>query len=538
MKNTPKCEKRPKNDPRRRTDGRRKTATLLAPIHKNLALDNAVPELQNAHVENTRAPQLILGACLERVNINVATGNSGPVRLFATCRKDNFSGLELRTFAVLQERQLSQNVLVTVGELPPKKLFVGPSWSILLEMYALKDSSAEEAGILRLREVESHATCEANFSTLRKWLQLCKRKHEMYSLERIKQLVGTSCMPKRLIDLGASDASSSKPKIIHTRGRQEHELQKSIPVEKLPQTIRDAFLVAQKLDTREAKRMGAIYANSYFTIAATAAKDSGESFLWARTLSRVPVPFRRSASSESEGTVYFRQFSDSLRDHQEYVLDSPLQKRAWVLQEMLLPRRIVHFSSKQIYWECRGTFGSEDDTTSDVDYTEHARKFLNGLSALQVEGSQLRGALKLEGQIGPCYVSLDLQPQPKVYGSDRKLKDIPITPYEYIFAEDKSKLLEYQASIETSPYDLYDEAPVISLLRIIEGRLMSARGPGERNVCRFGGERGTETDVFYLRLSCTSGMKFHHCRGLLLRCASGATGLYERVGVGWSTDRW
>lgn len=94
----------------------------------------------------------------------------------------------------------------------------------------------------------------------------------MCSLERIKQLVGTSYMPKRLIDLGASDASSTKPKIIHTRGHQEQyvalsycwgsvqhfrttnenfsEMQKSIPVEILPQTIRDAFFVAQKLDIR------------------------------------------------------------------------------------------------------------------------------------------------------------------------------------------------------------------------------------------------------------------------------------------------
>ena len=154
------------------------------------------------------------------------------------------------------------------------------------------------------------------------------------------------------------------------------------------------------------------------------------------------------------------------------------------------------------------------------------------------KGSQLQGALKLEGQISPCYISLDLQPQPKPCRSDRKLKEIPITPHEYAFAEDKSKLLEYQASIETSPYDLYGKAPGISLLRITEGRLMSTQGPGECNVCRFDGKRGTETDFFYLRLSCTSGMEFHHCRGLLLRCATGATSVYERVGIGWSTDIW
>jgi hypothetical protein len=91
--------------------------------------------------------KLIAEACVHylhngRVNINAATGNLGPVRLFATGRKDNFSGMELRTFAVLRERQLSQNVLVTVGKLP-RKLFVGPSWSILLEMYALKGRSLQ-----------------------------------------------------------------------------------------------------------------------------------------------------------------------------------------------------------------------------------------------------------------------------------------------------------------------------------------------------------------------------------------------------------
>jgi hypothetical protein len=65
---------------------------------------------------------------------------------------------------------------------------------------------------------------------------------------------------------------------------------------------------------------------------------------------------------------------------------------------------------------------------------------------------------------------------------------------------------------------------------------MSAQGPSERNVCRFDGERGTETDFFFLRLSCANGMKFHHCRGLLLRRVIGATGAYERVGIGWLTD--
>jgi Heterokaryon incompatibility protein (HET) len=79
-------------------------------------------------------------------------------------------------------------------------------------------------------------------------------------------------MPRRLIDLGAPNAPPATPKVIHTRERQEQyvalsycwgptqllstkidnlgEMEKSIPVEILPQTIRDAFLVARKLDIR------------------------------------------------------------------------------------------------------------------------------------------------------------------------------------------------------------------------------------------------------------------------------------------------
>jgi hypothetical protein len=53
--------------------------------------------------------KLIAEACVhylhrERVNVNVTTGYSGPVRLFAIGQKDTSSGIELRTQVVLQEK--------------------------------------------------------------------------------------------------------------------------------------------------------------------------------------------------------------------------------------------------------------------------------------------------------------------------------------------------------------------------------------------------------------------------------------------------
>jgi len=47
-------------------------------------------------------------------------------------------------------------------------------------------SAAERAGVTEIREIESHAACEANFSRLRKWLEQCRSNHEICSLERIQ----------------------------------------------------------------------------------------------------------------------------------------------------------------------------------------------------------------------------------------------------------------------------------------------------------------------------------------------------------------
>ena len=493
-------------------------------------------------------------------------------------------------------------------------------------------------------------------------------------------------MPKRLIDLGTSRTQPG-PKLIYPRGRQEQYLtlsycwgdakpykttaqniarmEKFIPTQTLPQTIRDAFQVAHELNVQyiwidalciiqdnkeewdeESKRMGAIYVNSFATIAATCAENSGQGFLRSRTIERVEVPFRMHTKAEPEEAIYFRRPSDLIDDHVIFVRGSPLQKRAWVLQEMLLSRRIIHFSSKQIYWECRTTFGAEDGITEGADSREHTHEFLDALSSLQdgmvsdmhgmiffaawarvvqrystlsmskqsdklpalsglaslaepilghsylygiwnfnlpyglfwhplhrpaqrphewrapswswaaQEGEILfenyfpledscisfrealgdipQGALRLKGRIQACYVSLDLQPQPRPCRSDRKLREVPATPSEYAFAVDEKTLLEYQASTETKAYDLNGTKPGVSLLRVTEGRLMGVQGYVERNVCRFDAERGNNQHFHFLRLACCSGMDFHHCRGLLLRQTT--IGTYERVGVGWSTD--
>jgi hypothetical protein len=85
----------------------------------------------------------------------------------------------------------------------------------------LLGSDADQVGVPKLRELESRAVCEAKLGQLKEWLQYCRRHHKICSLEHIKQLIGPSTMPKRLIDLGPPDVALAAPKIINTKGRQE-----------------------------------------------------------------------------------------------------------------------------------------------------------------------------------------------------------------------------------------------------------------------------------------------------------------------------
>ncbi|KAK8063653.1 hypothetical protein PG996_008305 [Apiospora saccharicola] len=146
-----------------------------------------------------------------------------------------------------------------------------------------------------------------------------------------------------------------------------HDIQsfkRSIPFNEMPATFQHAVTVAQSLGVRylwidsiciiqgsdgdfneEASRMEDVFSGAYCVLAASRATGMHDGFLGERR-GRDFVTFAR---SPTENEFYV---CEPIDDFSQDVLESPLNKRGWVLQERALARRSVYFTETQMYFEC------------------------------------------------------------------------------------------------------------------------------------------------------------------------------------------
>ncbi|KAK4183448.1 HET-domain-containing protein [Podospora australis] len=150
-----------------------------------------------------------------------------------------------------------------------------------------------------------------------------------------------------------------------------------IPVDILPQTIRDAISVTHSLGQRylwidalciiqdsdddrneQVGKMRYIYLNSFLTLNAACASTTWEGFLSTPRPQRNPharVPFR-TASTEEVGVVCFARHRDtSAGDASRSYWDEmePIAHRGWTLQEKLLPPRSLVYASDTLKYHCQ-----------------------------------------------------------------------------------------------------------------------------------------------------------------------------------------
>ena len=144
-----------------------------------------------------------------------------------------------------------------------------------------------------------------------------------------------------------------------------------LELDELPNLFQDAIKVTRALGIRylwidalciiqddrqdweeQAISIGDIYQHSFATIAPHSAASCREGFLW-----RFLVPSELDTSSSPglpEGQPLLRLEIPALSDYaiRKGYLDGQLRRRAWIVKEMCMSKRTLHFIEDRILWEC------------------------------------------------------------------------------------------------------------------------------------------------------------------------------------------
>jgi hypothetical protein len=226
------------------------------------------------------------------------------------------------------------------------------------------------------------------------WISTCRESHADCGPGGIRSNTGTSTLPTRVIDLESSDgprlfitkeASTdlrSQPytalshcwgagaRHLTTTQANLEQMVRRIPMGEMPQTYLDAFKVNQSLGVRyiwidalcivqddrhdwqvESAKMCDIYRDAYCTIAANAAQSNNQGCFMEKHGLSLPIDSCRLVAEENghRSVIVLLPPRPSWKNQ---ILSSPVNSRAWVLQERLISPRILHFAKDAIFWEC------------------------------------------------------------------------------------------------------------------------------------------------------------------------------------------
>ncbi|CZR68235.1 uncharacterized protein PAC_18134 [Phialocephala subalpina] len=249
--------------------------------------------------------------------------------------------------------------------------------------------------------IHKHTASTESFEWLEKCIQVCEKRHSCAQ-------PGLSPLPKRVLDVGQGSVGPRKirrlrlhesegelgsyialshcwgfsPMVTSTKATIHHR-RNSIQWEELSKTFQDAVTITRRLgipylwidslciiqddleDWKEqSSKMLDIYNGAYLTIAADHSKN-GEGGCFASSKDK-PILMTR-ISLPDHFTVSPKAFVDWDSDygllhlvHNHFVDSnrfaiplSNLSARGWTLQERLLSRRIIHYTSWELVWECR-----------------------------------------------------------------------------------------------------------------------------------------------------------------------------------------
>lgn len=253
------------------------------------------------------------------------------------------------------------------------------------------------------RDLEEVPSGRASLQQISAWDTACHSTHTDCWSSKSKPL-----LPTRVIDVGMENGTCylfestglsehyialshtwGTVKILTTKMENLKRHKENIEFKLLPKTFQEAIEVTRHLGirylwidslcivqddlddwARESSKMASIYRNSYLTMAATAAKDGSEGLFKSRDVeifrSQISEPTMQSSGRSAVLKARRARKHDCLRS-QDSRPDSiehsePLMERGWAFQERLLSRRLVHFASDEMIWECQQTAFCECDS--------------------------------------------------------------------------------------------------------------------------------------------------------------------------------
>ncbi|KAK3391184.1 hypothetical protein B0H63DRAFT_447249 [Podospora didyma] len=119
---------------------------------------------------------------------------------------------------------------------------------------------------------------------------------------------------------------------------------------------------------RESSRMASVFSGAVLTLAATDAEDGNAGLF----LTSLEPPIETTYDEDGAPTLLQSPAADKLLIHVSF-----LNSRAWSLQELVLSRRTVHFTTNQLYWQCKELFLSEDGLIQNDTFASSQQDFMH-----------------------------------------------------------------------------------------------------------------------------------------------------------------
>jgi hypothetical protein len=205
-----------------------------------------------------------------------------------------------------------------------------------------------------------------------------KAKH--FVPTRLLDISGPPEKPVRIIETTSTPVHSPYCSLSHRWGKPDFVqlhienrlrfMEKGVDWHLLPKNFQEAIEIARSLEVcyiwidslciiqdstedwrHEAGLMHSVYRNSYCNIAiADSQGDRKGAFRTRKAEDVAPVRYQAPDESSFFGTKKWVVVAENLWDSE--LLQSDLYARGWVFQERMLSPRILHFTRRQVFWDC------------------------------------------------------------------------------------------------------------------------------------------------------------------------------------------